>query len=174
MGRGSGRVEALGTLCESSRRGVQYASCLGCQPWSTVPSSTVAACCCLAYALARIVNPAYLHCRPPQIAMGVADEKLQPAVPGHLPADLVAIATWCCDFDPAMRPTFADIALELDKVVQQLQVRWALGQVYWFRACDCMRGHVELLVVVVVDALPRGLLPSGVDVAFERGGSASY
>lgn len=58
---------------------------------------------------------------PVQIAMGVADEKLQPAVPGHLPADLVAIATWCCDFDPAMRPSFADITLELDKVVQQLQ-----------------------------------------------------
>jgi hypothetical protein len=54
--------------------------------------------------------------------MGVSDEKLQPAVPPSLPADLVAIATLCCDFDPLMRPCFADIAAELEAVVTQMQV----------------------------------------------------
>lgn len=56
--------------------------------------------------------------------MGVADEKLQPVLPGNLPADLVAIALLCCDFDPAMRPCFADIAAELEAVVDKLQVCW--------------------------------------------------
>lgn len=55
--------------------------------------------------------------------MGVADEKLQPALPTNLPADLVVIATLCCDFDPAMRPAFVDVAAELDKVVKQMEVR---------------------------------------------------
>ena len=54
--------------------------------------------------------------------MGVAEEKLQPALPAHLPADLVAIATWCVDFDPALRPNFSDIVEELEKAVEQLQV----------------------------------------------------
>lgn len=58
----------------------------------------------------------------PQIAMGVSDEKLQPAIPPSLPADLGAIATLCCDFDPAMRPCFADITTELEAVVARMQV----------------------------------------------------
>lgn len=54
--------------------------------------------------------------------MGVSEEKLLPALPGNLPDDLVVIATACCDFDPHMRPSFVDIAEELEKVVQQMQV----------------------------------------------------
>lgn len=59
---------------------------------------------------------------PVQIAMGVADEKLQPALPSSdLLPDLVAIATLCCDFDPAMRPDFVMVAAELEKVVKRMQ-----------------------------------------------------
>jgi hypothetical protein len=58
-----------------------------------------------------------------QIAVGVAEEKLQPALPSNLPADLLVIATMCCDFDPGLRPSFDLIADELHKVVQQMQVR---------------------------------------------------
>jgi hypothetical protein len=55
--------------------------------------------------------------------MGVADEKLQPALPSSdLLPDLVAIATLCCDFDPAMRPDFVMVAAELEKVVKRMQV----------------------------------------------------
>jgi hypothetical protein len=63
-----------------------------------------------------------------QIAVGVAEEKLQPALPSNLPADLLVIATMCCDFDPGLRPSFDLIAEELHKVVQQMQVRAWVGR----------------------------------------------
>jgi hypothetical protein len=60
--------------------------------------------------------------RPVKIAMGVADEKLQPLVPGQLPTELLVLTHACCDFDPDMRPSFATLVEELEGAVASLQV----------------------------------------------------
>lgn len=57
-----------------------------------------------------------------QIAMGVSEEKLQPLVTGNLPTDLLVLCHACCDFDPDMRPGFATIVEELEKVLGQMKV----------------------------------------------------
>lgn len=58
-----------------------------------------------------------------QIAMGVADEKLQPQLPAGLPTELLALTAACCDFDPEMRPSFAVLVPELEAAVETLKVR---------------------------------------------------
>lgn len=58
---------------------------------------------------------------PVQIAMGVADEKLQPLLPGQLPTELLVLCHACCDFDPDMRPGFATLVEELEGAVATLQ-----------------------------------------------------
>jgi hypothetical protein len=55
--------------------------------------------------------------------MGVADEKLQPLLPGQLPTELLVLCHACCDFDPDMRPSFATLVEELEGAVATLQVR---------------------------------------------------
>jgi hypothetical protein len=62
-----------------------------------------------------------------QIALGVAEEKLQPSLPPNIPDDLMVIATACCSFDPDFRPSFSDITPVLEKVVQDLQVGFHKG-----------------------------------------------
>lgn len=88
-----------------------------------------------------------------QIAVGVAEEKLQPALPSNLPADLLVVATMCCDFDPGLRPSFDLIAEELHKVVQQMQVCAFLGRVWdtkpWLWCCSvtqCIRPGNSLML----------------------------
>lgn len=56
--------------------------------------------------------------------MGVADEKLQPLLPGQLPTELLVLCHACCDFDPDMRPGFATLVEELEGAVATLQVRF--------------------------------------------------
>ena len=90
-------------------------------------------CCCCCRRLCRLTG---------QIAMGVSEEKLLPALPGNLPDDLMVIATACCDFDPHMRPSFVDIADELEKVVQQMQVG---GLLQWVCCCGLSSSAVWLL-----------------------------
>lgn len=58
---------------------------------------------------------------PVQIAMGVADEKLQPLLPADLPAGLLVLAHACCDYDPDMRPAFATVVPELEAAVEALR-----------------------------------------------------
>jgi hypothetical protein len=70
---------------------------------------------------------AFAAALPPQIAMGVADEKLQPLLPGQLPTELLVLCHACCDFDPDMRPGFATLVEELEGAVATLQVGFRLG-----------------------------------------------
>eukprot|EP00878_Enallax_costatus_P045222 GHUV01054256.1.p1 GENE.GHUV01054256.1~~GHUV01054256.1.p1 ORF type:complete len:144 (-),score=28.26 GHUV01054256.1:13-444(-) len=57
-----------------------------------------------------------------QIAMGVADEKLQPLLPSDAPTDLVVLARICCDYDPDMRPSFGEVVPQLEATVAELRV----------------------------------------------------
>eukprot|EP00878_Enallax_costatus_P039869 GHUV01045797.1.p1 GENE.GHUV01045797.1~~GHUV01045797.1.p1 ORF type:complete len:441 (+),score=116.28 GHUV01045797.1:347-1669(+) len=59
---------------------------------------------------------------PVQIAMGVADEKLQPLLPSDAPTDLVVLARICCDYDPDMRPSFGEVVPQLEATVAELRV----------------------------------------------------
>jgi hypothetical protein len=67
------------------------------------------------------------HAASPQIAMGVADEKMKPWLPARLHPGLLAAATACCDYDPQLRPSAATVVSELhaalDELRQQVRVR---------------------------------------------------
>lgn len=58
-----------------------------------------------------------------QIALAVSTNKLRPSVPAYLPEPLVALCNKCCAFEPAERPSFAQVVVALDGVIRDLKQR---------------------------------------------------
>eukprot|EP00877_Chromochloris_zofingiensis_P011552 jgi/Chrzof1/6650/Cz19g04100.t1 len=63
----------------------------------------------------------HTYMTPVQVAMGVADEKLQPWLPANVPASLLALAHACFDYNPDMRPPFSLIVPQLMEAIQELK-----------------------------------------------------
>lgn len=58
---------------------------------------------------------------PVQVALSVSAHKLKPTVPGYLPDALKSLCARCCEYSPAARPAFADVAAELRDLVAGLK-----------------------------------------------------
>lgn len=79
----------------------------------------------------------HTYMTPVQVAMGVADEKLQPWLPANVPASLLALAHACFDYNPDMRPPFSLIVPQLMEAIQELKQQ-VCGQVVAKYVAECI------------------------------------
>ena len=93
----------------------------------------------------------------PQIALTISTGKLRPTLPGFVHPPLARLVSRCCEFEPARRPSIAQVVNELLAIVAALKLQVGVVAA-WARGC--MRagprarhsGH-EALVPAIVAAL---------------------